>query len=331
MYKIKQTPEDFVVEEIIELELADDGDYVYFWLNKKGFTTANAIEKISRFIRCKLRDIGFAGNKDKQAITKQAISIKDPGKRISKTRFEKFNSEKIFLEYIGRGKKPISLGDLEGNRFEIVLRECEKEPENIKQFINYFDEQRFSETNKDVGKAIVKGDFKKACGLINAEEVKAHLEKNQNDFVGAMKRLPLKTRLLHIHAYQSWLWNETVKEYLQSRHKDLLKQQYSLGELVFPKSSIEAEAVPIIGFGTEIGTDEIGKIIKQIMEKEEITQRDFIIRSMPELSAEGGERELAVEIADIGIEKIGEKEYKIKFFLPKASYATMAIKRMMIQ
>lgn len=329
MYKLKSVPEDFIVEEQIKLHIDDSGSYAYFWLRKRSYTTVRVLQKIAGFLGCRLRDIGFAGNKDKEAVTKQAVSIKDPGKRISEKRFEKFNSAELSLEYIGRGKTQICLGELEGNRFDIVVRECDKAPAAVTQFINYFDDQRFSATNKDVGKAIMKGDLKKACEMIDAEEVAEHLSENPNDHVGAMKKLPLKIRLMHIHAYQSWIWNETVKEYIAMKHKELLKASYSLGELVFPAGEIANETIPIVGFGAEKGNSDVDLIINKIMKQEMITERDFVIKSMPEISAEGGKRELVAEVKGLKIEKIDEKTYRAKFFLPKGCYATMAVKRMM--
>ncbi|MBU2561672.1 MAG: tRNA pseudouridine(13) synthase TruD [Nanoarchaeota archaeon] len=328
MYTLKASPEDFVVEEQIKLELDDSGQYAYFWLRKRGYATVKALESISGFLKCRLRDIGFAGNKDKQAITRQAISIKDPSNRVGKDRFERFSTDDISLEYIGRGRKPISLGELEGNRFEIVLRECDKEPEQITQFINYFDEQRFSQTNVEVGRAIVKGEFRKACDAIDADKVKEHISQSPTDFVGAMKTLPLKIRIMHVHAYQSGLWNSAVSEYLQCKY-DVLKVPYSLGELCFPKVPMPQMKVPIVGFGTEPDAGELAEIIRNIMKKESITERDFVIKSMPELSAEGGVRDMAAEVKELSIEKTGDREYLLRFFLPKGCYATMAVKRMM--
>ncbi|MBN1544685.1 tRNA pseudouridine(13) synthase TruD [Candidatus Woesearchaeota archaeon] len=328
MYKIKEKPEEFVVEEQIQLELEDSEQYAYFWLRKRGYTTVKALESISRFLKCRLKDIGFAGNKDKQAVTRQAISINDPASRIGAGRFERFNTEDISLEHIGRGKNPISLGELDGNRFEIMIRECDKEPASIAQFINYFDEQRFSQTNVEVGRSIVKGELKKACAAIDAESVRSHLEESPTDFVGAMKTLPLKIRIMHVHAYQSWLWNTAVSQYLQCKY-DVLKVPYSLGELCFPKVSVPRMKVQIVGFGTEQGEQEVMRIIRDIMKKEEITERDFVIRQMPELSSEGGMRDMVAEVKEMKIEKKGEKEFLVKFFLPKGCYATMAVKRMM--
>jgi tRNA pseudouridine13 synthase len=332
-YKIKEKPEDFVVTEVIDLARFSpcyEGDYVYFWLKKKGYNTVSAVDKISRFLKCKARDVGFAGNKDKQAVTKQLISIKDHAKRVEAGRFEKFNCNELSVEYVSRGKKPVSLGDLKGNRFEIVIREGDKAPVPVDWIVNYFDEQRFSDVNKEVGKAIVKGELKKACEMIISDKVKEHLKKNSGDFVGALKKLPLKTRILYIHAYQSWLWNEIVKEYIELSCKDIIKTKYSLGVFVFPRQKITDEKIPIIGFGFEKESLEkkIRLIIEGIMKKEKINSRDFIIKQMPELSVEGGERALRVDVEALSIEKTGEKEYKLNFFLNKGSYATLVVKRM---
>ncbi|MFC1741699.1 tRNA pseudouridine(13) synthase TruD [Nanoarchaeota archaeon] len=329
MYTIKSKPEDFVVEELIDLKLDDSGGYAYFWLRKRDYNTVKAIEKVSSFIRCRVRDIGFAGNKDRCAVTKQAISIKDPQRRVDPERFSGFNRDDLNLEYIGRGKVPVSMGDLTGNRFEIVLRDCEKEPEQITWFVNYFDEQRFSETNKEVGKAIVKKDFKRACELVSNDAVTRHLDGKQNDFVGALKTLPFKTRMLLVHAYQSWLWNETVKGFLLSLCDDFYRVEYSLGEFVFPKSEVAQISVPIVGFGTELGDGKVDKMIKGLLVKEGIGVRDFVVGGMPELSAEGGARDVVVEVRGLKIEKMEEKEYRIMFSLSKGCYATMAVKRMM--
>lgn len=319
MYIIKQRPEEFVVKEEIELQLDESGEYAYFWLRKKGHNTVAAVEKIARFVHCRPRDVGFAGAKDKQAVSTQAVSIRDKAKRIRPDRFDRFNSEQISVDYIGRGRKPISMGDLSGNSFEILIRECSAEPKAIDKMVNYFDDQRFSETNHEVGRAIVKKEFKKACSLISDDRVTEALKERPTDFIGAMKQLPLKIRMMHIHAYQSWLWNRTVAKILGDSDK---KISYSLGEL--PIADVENRKVPVIGFGTEPDG-----VTAEILKEEDITPRDFVISSMREISAEGGERDMVVPVTDLTIEKKGEKDFLVKFKLQKGSYATMVVKQMM--
>jgi len=89
--------------------------------------------------------------------------------------------------------------------------------------------------------------------------------------------------------------------------------------------------IPIMGFGTEIKNNKIKEITIEILHKEDITQRDFIIPQIPELSEEGSERYLFVTpenlTIDIEEDELNKNKYKaiVKFRLQKASYATVII------
>lgn len=307
MYKIKTIPEDFIVKEITDIKLKE-GDYSIFLLGKKKYTTIKAIQLIANKLKIKLKRIGFAGIKDKKAITEQYISIFN----VDKDRVLNLKIKDISLRYIGKLDKPLSLGDLKGNKFRIIIRNINKK--DIKNFNknknklipNYFGEQRFSKNNKEVGKNIVKNDFKKAISFIKKDKeykIEDYLKKNKNNFIGALRLIPIKILKLYVHSYQSYLWNLTVKKYLKVDNK--LKK------------------IPIIGFGAEIRDNKIKKIIDDILKKEKINQREFIIRKFPELSSEGGERDLFIDIKNFKY-KIN-KNIKLNFFLPKGCYATTVV------
>jgi tRNA pseudouridine13 synthase len=107
---------------------------------------------------------------------------------------------------------------------------------------------------------------------------------------------------MYIHAYQSYMWNILAE-------KEANKKKH-------------CEKIPIIGFGTNCSGD-----IKNLLEKEGINIRDFIIKQIPELTQEGSDRSLFTEVAGLDIKK--EKDgYKIKFKLKKGVYATEVIKQM---
>ncbi len=331
MYKIKQSPEDFKVEEVIELEVKERGDYIYFWLTKSGYNTISLIRKIAKFLCTKEGRIGFAGTKDKIAVTKQAISIRDPNKSIGPETLKHFNSDRITLEYIGRGTSPISLGDNSGNAFKIIV-ESDQKPDQVDWFVNYFDDQRFSINNHTVGKAIIKKDWKTAAEETVHEEVQGHLKKIPADYVGAMRKLPLKIRLMYVHAFQSWLWNDAVMQYLQCKYKHFTERRYTVGKLLFPNIKPEPKkfklTFPIVGFGTEYQDEDMRKAIKSLLEKHKLTERDFIVPSMPEMSCDGGQRKLFTKIENLSIQEKEKGKYLLSFFLPKGCYATMAIKRL---
>jgi tRNA pseudouridine13 synthase len=313
MYKLKQVPEDFFVKELSKAEFDEEGEYSYFTLVKRNYTTIGALQRIARKLKVPLKRFGFAGNKDKVAVTKQLCSVRG----VSGERLGVLKIKDIKIEYVGNGKNPISLGDLRGNSFRIVARDLPRKRltlKSIERLPNYFGEQRFSRHNVEIGRALVKRNFRRAVELVDDEDVRSYIETYPGDFIGALRKLPLKIRKIYVHAYQSWIWNKTAEEYVKK------------------EKPIKSEKIPIVGFGTELKSGAVGRIIHKIMEAEGTTQRDFIIPQMKEVTAEGGERELFVKPVDFDI-KLGKDELNegkqkatLYFSLPKGSYATVVVK-----
>ena len=322
MYKIKQVPEDFIVKEISNFAVEETGRYLYYKLKKKNRNTLNVVRELSRQLKIAEKQIGFAGSKDKHACTEQLISILG----VSKDKIETVNIDNISLEFLGYGPEPVTLGDLQGNNFEITVRDLDQVNVKETDFVeNYFDEQRFSSHNSEIGRSLVKKDFKKAAKLIEDLRLKEHLSKYQNDFIGALKKLPLRLLKMYVHAYQSYLWNETVSALLQGK-----EVEYSLGKFVFAEERSYME-IPIIGFSTEL--DESKEVISRIMRKESLNFSDFVIKQIPEISMEGDLRKVCVDVSDFsyieGNDELndGKKKVLLKFFLPKGSYATMVVRK----
>jgi tRNA pseudouridine13 synthase len=356
-YKIKQLPEDFIVKEESSVKLAGKGKYDIFKLKKREYTTEKAVQQVADSLHIDRKRIGYAGSKDSKAITEQSISIHNvnPGK------VKNLNLKDIKLEFIGYSNEPISLGDLEGNSFEIVVRGISKKPKKIDRIINYFGEQRFSTNNAEIGKAIIKKDFKKAVDRLlesignDEKKVIEHLQKNKNDFVGALKEIPWKTLNMYIHAYQSKLWNETVEELVKGcppsedpKINSQLENNKKTKKFPAPQSTkaaaFELEArlptaasltnpkIPIIGFASEIQDKKVKAIVDKILQSEYVKPSDFVIRAIPDLSSAGNEREMFVEIKDLNIGELeddelnnGKKKVKITFSLGKGSYATEVV------
>ena len=308
MVVLKHIPEDFVVDEVPLLVPEESGLFTLFILKKRNMNTLDALRLLSDKWRIPLRLFGFAGNKDKIAVTTQVCSVQG---NIVNCELETLNY-KLSVSVLSRSSRPVSLGFLKGNNFEIVVRDIDTVPEVRERFVNFFGVQRFSVMNADVGLAIVKGDFRGACDLLKDSYpvVGESLERNPNDVLGALKRLPLKTLRLFVHAYQSRVWNDCVKE------------------IVLENSSIEN--FPLVGFATDMS--EFPMISKRL-EKDGITPRSFVVRSFPELSSEGGTRNvwclaenLTMKIEDDDV-FAGKKKVLLKFFLSKGCYATEFVRQ----
>ncbi len=324
VYAVKTIPEDFFVREIIGLEFSEKGSFSYYSLKKKDFSTLEAINAISKKLKIPRKHINFAGTKDKRAVTEQAISVKGGPEK-------DFDFGSITLKFLGRGKERINLGSNKANYFEITVRNIQKLPETREWLVNYFDDQRFSSNNAEVGKAIIKKDFEKAVELILENKQKGYenkladfLEKQQKDFVGALRTIDKKILMLYIHAYQAYLWNVTVSRLFENEEKTQVS--YSFGRLNIPLNKPPFSKVELPGFSSES---------TGIMGEEGVKPRDFIVKEIPGISSEGAEREVITEASGFKAGKPendelnkGKKKVIFSFELPKGSYATMFIKQL---
>ena len=322
MHKIKQKPEDFIVEEIPKLDLKKFGDYTYFLLEKTNWTTRNAIKALARRFKINEKRFNIAGNKDKNAITKQYVSVY----KIGKKGLENVRIKDINIKFIGFGDERLKLGQTNGNKFNITIRNLEKKYKKISLFPNYYDDQRFGGKNHLIGKAFVKKDFKEACDILK-------LNYEGKDYIGALRKLDRWLLRFYLNAYQSFLFNEALKELIKKRYDYTFEADYTLGYLIFPKDSIYLNIdIPIASYNTIFNNKEIESIYKNILEKEEINLEDFKIPQMPELVSETVYRKGFVKLkqAKLSYENDelnqGMLKAKFSFILPPGCYATIAIK-----
>lgn len=321
--KLKQIPEDFIVEEVINRNPKNEGRFALCWMTNKKYNTEDAIKHISQELGKRRKDLSYSGTKDRRAITKQLISIKN----LKKTKLEKISLKDIKLTYFGQSNAPLNLGDHKGNNFKITVRKL-KNPKinNKKPILNLFGNQRFSTHNIPIGKAIINANYEKACNIILQNDdwydknIKEILTKHPNDYVNALTNIPRRILQLYVHAYQSHIWNETVKKYIQK------------------KPNTKQKKIPIVGFGTRYKDEEVKKIIQTILKKENINERSFIIREIPRLSAEGTTRNILMEHKNLKIQKLkqddlnkGYQKTTISFYLPKGNYATQLIKQLIFK
>ncbi|WP_457568282.1 tRNA pseudouridine(13) synthase TruD [Desulfurobacterium sp.] len=266
---IKKRPEDFVVEEIPAISFKNEGEYAVFNLKKRNVSTLEAVRIISKLLKIPLKSIGFAGLKDKYAITSQYITV--PEKAI-KEREISFSNERgkwkiaktgqkhanmfFKIKHAGYSNKPISVGNLKGNRFTIKIRNFEKsmrekfyrnlQTVKLYGFPNYFGEQRFGsvKSREDfILKYMLKGEFEKALKVyfLGKEKIntlnswqqifrvaKPVLEEYEKDLLKALIKglhaeeafriLPKNIRIMFNFAFQSYLFNRILGRYISYRY-----------------------------------------------------------------------------------------------------------------
>jgi tRNA pseudouridine13 synthase len=111
------SPDRFVVEEIPAYEPSGEGTHTFLWLEKRGLTTFDAIAQVAKALDVAARDVGYAGMKDKQATTRQWLSV--PGVDTERALAVKDGAVSVLAA--ARHPHKLRLGHLRGNRFEVVL------------------------------------------------------------------------------------------------------------------------------------------------------------------------------------------------------------------
>lgn len=376
--KLKQIPKDFIVDEIYNLEELKEReenrkDYFYFKLTKTNYSQIRAIEKVANILNTSRKLINFAGTKDKVGITSQIISIYNLNEENIESNLDylKNNVEDIQLEFLGKYKARINLGDNLGNKFKITVRDLEEKDINLAKsrviilnktgILNFFDEQRFgyAKNSHIIGKYILKGEVENALKELitatpkenpseniviyttfikeNWEKIVAqdedtinkvieltpkflssdiniirHLQKYKNDFPGSFREIPKKIRTLYINAYQSFVFNEQIQQLNLNKYKEL----------------------ELVNSNTDLNT-EIGKITKEILEKDKIELEYFNLKSMPELKLRTASRQTKIYPKNIQITKIENDELNknkqkilVEFELGSGEYATNVVKQL---
>ena len=130
--RIKSQPEDFGVTELPAFSPEGSGDHLYLWVEKLGVSTPHLIAQLAR--RCQLASgaVGVAGRKDKQAITRQWVSLPtttggdlsllpDDGERCA------LNDG--WYRILNRASSPPAARwkTLRGNAFRLIVRELDAE------------------------------------------------------------------------------------------------------------------------------------------------------------------------------------------------------------
>ncbi|MGP4788154.1 tRNA pseudouridine(13) synthase TruD [Psychrobacter sp. 1Y11] len=124
LYKAK--PEDFVVNERLEVDFTDEGEHLWLHIEKSGVNTAYLAKLLSEWAEIPLRDVGYSGLKDRQALTKQWFSLRLPKKHKPASDFAPVDIKEHEMVNILAGhwhNKKLNRGTHNANQFIITLRE----------------------------------------------------------------------------------------------------------------------------------------------------------------------------------------------------------------
>ena len=130
------------------------GQYCWFVLYKENKDTMDAVNLLGKLLKIKAGIFGYAGTKDRRAVTTQRVSVY----RVQAEQLQNVNGilRNMCIGNFKYCKEPLKLGSLSGNHFLITLRnvvgdhvqiEHSLDSLKINGFLNYFGLQRFGTTS----------------------------------------------------------------------------------------------------------------------------------------------------------------------------------------
>jgi len=362
---LKKYPEDFIVEEIMPdgtvLEVGKDigfedespwnGSFIHFTVEKRNWNTMDALSAIVRATKTKRKNFGFAGTKDKFAVTTQRMGCFG----LKKEQLENIKIADIIIRDVQKSNKKLRMGDLFGNKFTINIRDLELSEEEVNRLsnlkldyvLNYFGIQRFGlkrPITHIVGKFIYERDFESAfytyCGNAiseTGEEKEARDLVDSGDFKGALKLFSKgndyeKRLIQQYHKYKDFKMAFTglppqlnsmfVNAYQAYLFNEMINERYNFG--FEPKEGdVLEENIPtgvLIGYNTEFSGGIQGEIEKEIVKRENLDLKKFKIEDFGNFY--GTRRKMITPVYDF--ESSFENDiFKMQFKLERGNYATI--------
>ncbi len=351
---IRAKPEDFYVDELLGFEASGEGEHVFLQIEKRCLTTLALRDKIASLAACKAMDVGYAGLKDKWAVTRQWFSVYLPGdKTVDWFSLETPDASgtdapladqvlapresAIKLHTVIRHSRKLRRGAHKGNAFKLVVSSLsafdapagelsqqlsEQLAEKIQALTtqgmpNYFGEQRFGSNN---------------------------LAKARSLFAGN-KRMPREQRSMCLSAARSFLFNQllstrvAMNNWLSYVAGDVLVLDGSRSQFVLDETAIyNAEElqklqqrltecdIHISGPMCGRGRSDVSADAEQI-ERQALAAEQSLIEGLDRQGVDIARRSLRVLPKQLQWHLDSEKLH-LSFVLPTGSYATVLIREL---
>jgi len=301
--RLRSEPQDFEVTEQLAWELSGDGEHDYLWIEKTGANTEWVARQLARFAKVPARDVGYAGLKDRHAVTRQWFSVP----RWHAPDWNALVVEGVRLIDVRRHQRKLRRGAHACNVFRIVLRGAEPPDrgsvdERLARIRdqgvpNYFGEQRFGRNGANLQLA---------------------------DSWAAGTRLPRHQRGLAISTIRSFVFNTALDE----RVGDGIWDRLIAGDLanldgsgsVFEVDDVSGElqhrcrgmdlhpALPLVGEGSQC-------------------QPEAWQIALDRARVEAGSRSLRLPVRDLVSER-GENTLLLGFTLGRGAFATSVLREL---
>jgi tRNA pseudouridine13 synthase len=172
--KLRRVPEDFQVDEQTRVR-PEKGSFAFYRMTKTSIGTPEAIGAIVEKWNVHRKRISYGGLKDRHAVTTQYLTIHNGPKK-------SLRQKSLEVEYLGQVEAPFTPAEIDGNRFQLILRDMSSEDVQRSELAaqqlaetglpNYFDNQRFGSLGQSgewIARAWCLGNWERALWLALAD------------------------------------------------------------------------------------------------------------------------------------------------------------------
>ena len=316
---IRTEPDDFQVYENLSFEPEGEGDHVFLYIRKTGENTDWVARQLAHFCQVSPKEVGYAGKKDRHAVTEQWFSVHLPGR--SPLTWSLFETDTIKVLKAVKHTRKLRLGSLTGNRFVIRLRgvtdeaELEQRLDMIRQGVpNYFGEQRFGHHY---------GNLTKGAALI----------------AGKLKERQRHKKGLYISAVRSFLFNQQVSGRIQQQlfsqcmTGDVLMLNGSQSCFIYDASDASIEprlagadihlTASMWGRGRSICSDDAFA-----WEQQQLSGYDELLQGLERLGLNQERRAIRLMPENLVAVKEADDQFQLSFDLQVGSFATSVLREL---
>lgn len=311
-------PEDFIVNEHIDIALSGAGEHLWLQVRKTGANTDWVAGQIARCAQVPASEVGYAGLKDRHAVTTQWFSVQLPGK--ADPDFAELPAE-IEILHQQRHDKKLRRGALLSNQFILTLRQCAGDfaaaaaiCEQISQqgLPNYYGEQRFGHKLGNLTKA-------------------------QQWFEGKFVPKQRNQRSLYLSAARSWIFNHVLSARIQ---QNTWNQRVAGDAFMFEGGSAwfadDASAdlnarlasLDIHPTGVLWGRGELAtQAAVRELELEQASKFPIFCAGLEKQGLKQERRALRIKVADLEFKLLADDTVRLAFSLPSGAYATVLLEQ----
>jgi len=315
---IRQQASDFRVSENLGYDFDDQGEHLILHIEKTDLNTTGVVRELAHWANVSNKVIGYAGLKDRNAITDQYFSIQLPG--LESPDISLLESPQLRVLSSIRNSKKLRRGALKGNKFKLLLRGLTLDQQLLERLEliksqgvpNYFGQQRFGFDGYNIEAALVMFGGKKV--------------KNRDK------------RSIYLSAARSLIFNDIVSQRIASgQHQQLLNGDTLM--LAGSKASFTPESndptivkrfeerdvtlsAPMWGKGRLSSQDEAAAFEQEIAQ-----QHSELMAGLEQAGLKQERRALMLYPQDMSWRQLGDG-LELEFGLPSGSYATSILREL---